>query len=353
MSSNETMLGAFFVPGNDSVVLKRVPIPTPAADEVLLEIKARHGAQVFLLTEFSAVGSALTEPFILGHEFAGVPVRLGSDVDATEIRLGQLYVVNGDNPCIRGITILPSPGLGANGGYAEYAVIKAVQLVPVPEGLPAEIACLAGDASTTASHAVLEIAKVQRGYKVLIFGIGGLGLQAVQLCVELGATVYAVDIKPSSRKLAVEAGAKEAFDPVQLDQRISKGDFNMDITIDFVSKGTTFGLAFKAVQTTAQKFGRAPRMLIVGAASDTLSINSTDLLASEVQILTSLYGSLSDIKRALDLLAKGVLKPIVQTVPLEKTNDAITDLRAGKVKNRKVVIPSTAASSFQWKPTNH
>ena len=73
---------------------------------------------------------------------------------------------------------------------------------------------------------------------MLITGIGGLGLIAVQLAVYLGAEVYAVDIRPSSRELARRFGARAAFDLVDLDAALAKG-FKVDCAIDFVSSDTS------------------------------------------------------------------------------------------------------------------
>ena len=77
----------------------------------------------------------------------------------------------------------------------------------------------------------------------MITGIGGLGLLAVQMAVYLGAEVYAVDMRPSSRELALKFGAKAAFDLPQLDAELAKG-FTVDCAVDFVSTDTSKSLAF-------------------------------------------------------------------------------------------------------------
>jgi hypothetical protein len=69
----------------------------------------------------------------MGHETAGEVIALGSAVSPSDVKTGKLYVVMAINPCVKSIVnpILSSFGIGLNGGYAEYAVAKAVQLVPV------------------------------------------------------------------------------------------------------------------------------------------------------------------------------------------------------------------------------
>lgn len=72
----------------------------------------------------------------------------------------------------------------------------------------------------------------------MITGIGGLGLLAVQFCVYLGAEVYVLDMRPTSRELALKFGAKEAFSLVELDAALKKG-FTVDCAVDFVSTSTS------------------------------------------------------------------------------------------------------------------
>jgi propanol-preferring alcohol dehydrogenase len=69
----------------------------------------------------------------MGHETAGEVVALGAAVSPSDVKIGKLYVVMAINPCVKSIVapINNSFGIGYNGGYAEYAIVKAVQLVPV------------------------------------------------------------------------------------------------------------------------------------------------------------------------------------------------------------------------------
>jgi hypothetical protein len=85
--------------------------------------------QVFLLTEYLQD----SRKYIMGHETAGEVVALGSAVSPSDVKIGKLYAVMAINPCVKSIVspILSSFGIGFNGGYAEYAVAKVTQLVPV------------------------------------------------------------------------------------------------------------------------------------------------------------------------------------------------------------------------------
>jgi propanol-preferring alcohol dehydrogenase len=86
---------------------------------------------------------------------------------------------------------------------------------------------------------------VHSGQRVLIVGIGGVGLLALQIAVHFGAKVWAVDIKPTSRQLAKESGAVEAWDLETLDAQLAKG-FTVDVGVDFVSSSTCERLSILA-----------------------------------------------------------------------------------------------------------
>lgn len=98
-----------------------------------------------------------------------------------------------------------------------------------------EIAALASDSLITVFKAVNNVAQVTTGDRVLIYGAGGLGHQAVQLALHLGATVFAVDLRPEARQLALDLGAEQAFDLEDLTAATGNGTFHVDKVIDFVA----------------------------------------------------------------------------------------------------------------------
>ncbi|KAJ6449501.1 hypothetical protein C8R47DRAFT_1084704 [Mycena vitilis] len=118
---------------------------------------------------------------------------------------------------VKGLTAQPGTipsviGIGKDGAFAQYMITDAAALVP-PDGVPAEVAAIASDAGVTAYNAVQNAAKVKKGDKVLIFGIGGLGHMAVQYAkyfgvnrfpTSIGFPVYACDFKPAQRILQLE-----------------------------------------------------------------------------------------------------------------------------------------------------
>lgn len=190
--------------------------------------------------------------------------RWGSEVSG--IDKDQLYVVYIYSSCVQRShpSLSPAIGVGLNGGYAPYVVVDANQLVPVPKGLSPEVACLSTDSLLTAYNAVHHVAGVSdvsfsyliysyrypdshcilyqlrpgTNKRILIYGVGGLGHQALQLTKSYGATVYACDFKPEARELASSLGAEQVFDVAQLHAAIAddvKDPLVIDIAIDFVA----------------------------------------------------------------------------------------------------------------------
>ncbi|KAK7681693.1 hypothetical protein QCA50_015040 [Cerrena zonata] len=336
----KTMLGAVFHPGNTDLVLdKKHPVRQPGKGEVLLKVAAAGVCHTDVFWLSGAIGSIDPNTYIMGHEISGTPVELGEDVDPKTAQIGKLYSVLSVAPCVTtGI-------LGQDGGYAEFVTVRASQLVEVPAGVSKEEAAIASDAGVTAFNAVKVAAGLGQGgqgKKVLIFGIGGLGHLAVQYAKHFGATVYACDIKPDARKLALELGAVEAFDLLTLDKKIKEENFTVDITIDFPVTSQTFAFASSALADKTGKLdiNRKPIAVVVGLSEETLTFSSLNALLTNVQIHNSLYGSRDDLVEVLDLFAKRTIKGVVTAVPLEKVNEVLDDLRAYEIHGRRVVIPS-------------
>ncbi|KAI0328255.1 GroES-like protein [Cubamyces sp. BRFM 1775] len=339
-----TMRAAVYHPGDlNPVIEDRHPVPQPGPGQVLLKVAACGAchSDVLLLTE------ALIDDrtYILGHEISGYPVQFGEGVQG--INESQLYVVYIIAPCVTSSngTLPGETGVGKDGGFAEYVVVDQSQLVPVPEGLSPEIAALAGDSLVTVFNAVHNTAGLRPGTnkRVLIYGVGGLGHQALQLAKSYGATVFAVDYKRAARDLAIRLGAERALALSEMTSETAAGTFAVDVVIDFVANEQSFTLAKAA--TRAQSFGvPASKIVLVGVSADSLPLSSVEIIESNIQVLPNLYGSIDDVRSALTLLAEGVVKPIVHTAPLEKVDEAINALRASAVLGRRVIVPTSRSA---------
>ncbi|KAJ6516876.1 chaperonin 10-like protein [Mycena vitilis] len=339
-----TMLAAIYVPGNDNLEMNdKYPIRELQDNEVLLKVLAA-GVCHTDVTILSGVALD-TRSYVLGHEGCGMPVKLGPKVDKATAQLGQRYSILSVG-CIHGMpggtpASVGAIGVGKDGSFAEYVIASADLLVPVPDSVPDEVAAIASDAGITAYHAVQKAANVKPGDKVLIFGAGGVGHLAVQYAKHFGATVYVCDFKPAARKLALELGATEAFDLIDLSTKTAAG-FTVDTTIDFIANNQTFDLAMAALRGNDASYPSSPTLVLVGFSADSLTFDTLDALTIGVQIHTSTYGPRSALVAALDLFATGAVRAHVHTDTLENVNKVVDQIRAFEVVGRKVVIPPQA-----------
>ena len=154
-------------------------------------------------------------PITLGHEVAGVAEEVGPEVSSVQVgdRVGVHYLVTcgechycgigSEQFCVEGQMI----GKHRDGGYAEYISVPVRSIVPLPDEIPFQTAAIMMCSSSTSLHA-LRKSRSQPGERVAIFGVGGLGMSAVQLARAFGAfEVYAVDINSGKLRLAEGFGA--------------------------------------------------------------------------------------------------------------------------------------------------
>ncbi|CDO75111.1 hypothetical protein BN946_scf185010.g36 [Trametes cinnabarina] len=359
-----TMRAAVYRPGHFNLAIEDdFPVPEPGSGQVLLKVAACGACHSDVLLLTNAIIDDRT--YVLGHEVVGYPAKLGPNVDGIEE--SQLYSVHVITPCAKGTIALPpieqSIGIGRNGGYAEYVLVEPRQLVPVPDGIPPEVAAVAGDALTTVFNAVHNVAGILPGTnkRVLIYGVGGLGHLALQIAKSYGATVFAVDYRSVARELAVKLGAERAFSLSEITNETSKAvPFTVDVVIDFVVNEQSFTLDKAMTRANADNFNAPPSKIVLvgifhqsvrrrvhahspfpqtGVSAENLPISSAELIEFNTQVLSTCYGSVDDMKSALQLLASGAVKPVVHTVPLEAVDKAINDLRASAIVGRRVIVP--------------
>ena len=300
------------------LVLSEVAVPEPARDEVLLRVCAAGmcHSDVGELDEPSWVDNITRNPITLGHEIAGEVVACGGDV--TNARLGDRV---GVFPMGRTV-----PGYGRDGGYAAYALAPAVDLVPLPTGLPFDLAALGTDAGMTSHHAVVEVARVGPGQRVGIIGLGGLGQVGARIAVLRGAEVHGADISPEALALSERLGLASVVNSAE---RLA--GLELDAVVDFAGYGTTTAAAVGAIRT-----GGTIVMVGLGAVSTTL--NTADVIHRKATIRGSSGGTMEDIARVYDYLASGELEPVVEHLAFDQVPEGIGRLRAGTVTGRLVVM---------------
>jgi NADPH:quinone reductase-like Zn-dependent oxidoreductase len=181
----------------DVFQVDEVPRPSPAPDEVLVEMRAASVNPVDLLIRSGLYGD-VSLPSIPGGDGAGVVAAAGEKVEA---------VTEGDRVVVSGMD------RSAGGTFAEYAAVPETKVASLPEGVPFEVGGAVGNVGATAWTALEEVAGIQAGDRVLVHGgAGGVGHAAVQVAASSGADVVATAGSESARTRVEDLGASVALD---------------------------------------------------------------------------------------------------------------------------------------------
>jgi D-arabinose 1-dehydrogenase-like Zn-dependent alcohol dehydrogenase len=308
------------------------PEPGPGQARVRIEACGVCGSDLFL--QKGGFGAEKL-PVVPGHEAAGVVDLVGPDVAA---------VAPGDQVAIYYIDNTPDaprPNLGPNvhrmgvdvdGAFAEYVVRPVSTLIKPPRPVdPATLAVLT-DAVGTPYHALVQIARVQPGETVAVLGIGGIGSNAVQVAKTLGARVVAITRSPEKQELARQLGADEAVGIA--DGREAIGGHGADVVIQCAASAAMDEAAIDLA-------GFAGRIVFVATTPDSFQTKASTLVWRELTLLGSRGFTPSDIEAVIDLHLAGRIATDHLTArqrPLEEANEALEDLRAGRVM-RSVLVP--------------
>jgi acryloyl-coenzyme A reductase len=289
-------------------------------------------------------------PVILGHEVAGTVERLGSEV--REFRCSDLvattihsHVCGHCRQCRGGHeTSCPERvflgDAGLNGGYAELVCVDADAALKVPAGVSAEEASIVACTIGTELNAVRDVGCVRLGERVLVTGAGGgLGLHGVQLSRLAGAFTIAVTTTAAKAARIREAGADEVIvvergeDFSREVRRITDGQ-GVDAAIDNVGSPV-----FESVRRGMADGGRI--VLVGQLTGEFLTINPAQLFLRNISILSAKAVSRSQLADALDLVARGRIKPAVEGVyPLDAAAETHRLVEAGLSMGRLVLKPA-------------
>ena len=327
--------------------LQHIPIPSVGEEDVLVRVRAAGicHSDAHYRAGRSSMG---VMPITLGHEVAGEVEWVGSKV--TTVKAGERvclhYNISCGNcyHCERGneqfCTTVKMIGHHIDGGYAEYIAMPARNAIPLPEEIPFEEGATLMCASATAFHA-LHKGRLKAGEKVAIFGVGGLGLSAIQLAKALGAVeVYAVDIKLDKLELASEYGAipinASRADAVEEIRKLTKGK-GVDVALEMIGLQNT-------MRQTVESLGVLGRAVIVGLSQIPLEVHPYQtLIGYEAEIIGSNDHLLHELPLLIDMARQKILdtsRVVSQTLPLdaEKINQRLDDLENYTEDVRAVIV---------------
>lgn len=313
---SDTMMRAAVLDGTGGIDIRELPIPSPAADEVVI---APVGTGVCGTDLHLAAGDYPHGrfPVVPGHEFAGYVAVVGSDV--TSFREGDYVGVNPNISCgkctwcLRGATNLcvdiRPVGVAVNGSVAEYVSVPARITFPLSDKITHRAAPLI-EPFACVLHA-LERVPDWTGQELVIFGAGSIGLMAIILGRAEGATgIRVVEPNPARRQAAARLGALQAVASVEeLDGTV------FDLALDASGHPVAIGQAIASL-------GPRGRLVQMGVASPTASVPlyPYEVFAKELSIIGS--NSLAEkypesAERMVDL--QGELSGLVtSTYPLEE-----------------------------------
>ena len=242
-----------------------------------------------------------------------------------------------DQFCAQGSIV----GRDADGGYAEYVAVPAGNTMHLPDEIPFEHGAILMCSSATALHA-LRKSRLKGGETVAIFGVGGLGISAVQLAHAFGALdVYAVDINADKLRLAQKYGAIAvnaiSSDPVTEIRQLTQGK-GVDVALEMIGLPQTMK---QAVQSLAV-MGRA---VVAGISDQLLEIDTyRELLGREAEVIGTSDHRLHELPLLLELTRRGKLnlsEAVTRIVPLDADaiNQVLDNLEHFRSDVRTVIVP--------------
>ena len=345
-----------------SVVVETVTVDPPRRGEVMIKLAACGVCH----SDLSATNGTLPlpTPLVLGHEGAGVIVAIGEGVTGLAVgdhvlssfvsmcgkcrycQTGRpqlcdqaakaAYTLPDGSNRFRDAAGQPLNIFSGCGVMAEYATLHTDNVVKIDPGMPLDKAALIGCGVMTGVGAATNTARVEPGSVAVVFGCGGVGLNAIQGCAISGASmILAIDTADAKLEMARQFGATHTMN--------AKAEENI---VKAVKKLTGGGAdyAFECVgigEIAAQAYGvlrKGGKAVVVGVAApkDTTVVKTATLTFEEKTLTGSYYGSArpqQDFPRLIQLYRSKRLKLdelITRTYTIEEAPQAFADLEAGR-----------------------
>lgn len=343
--------------------------PRPGVGEVLVRVAACGLCHSDLHVIKGESPSVL--PVVPGHEISGTVAELGAGVEGPPV--GTEVVAPFILPCGRcrwcargrdefceafwsmnrargtlydGTTRLFTPGgepvwMAAMSGLAELAVVPATSVFPAPAGMALAEAAPLGCAVFTAYAAIRHAAGLQRGERVAVVAVGGVGVNLVQIAAALGAgQVIAIDVTAAKLEHARTMGATDTIDASREDvaERVAELTGGEGVEVAFEALGRP-----ETIRTALAILGLGGRAVAIGVSpAGALTEIEGNLLVRRQLTLTGSYGgrTRTDMPELLELVAAGRLRPaeaITRRVRLDDVGAAFAALDRGEIVGRAIV----------------
>ncbi len=345
--------------------LETVQLEGPRAGEVLVEIKATGVCHTDAYTLSGKDPEGLF-PAILGHEGAGIVAEVGPGVKSLQPgdHVIPLYVpecreceycLNPKTNLCQSIRVTQGQGLMPDGSsrfsykgemlhhymgtstFANYTVVPEISLAKIRKDAPFDKVCYIGCGVTTGIGAVINTAKVEPGSNVVVFGLGGIGLNVIQGAKMVGANmIVGVDINPEKQDLARKLGMTHFVNPHEIDQDI------VAYLVELTNGGADYSfecignvnLMRQALECCHKGWGVSV-IIGVAAAGQEISTRPFQLVTGRVWKGTAFGGAKSrrDVPTIVDWYMNGKINIddlITQVMPIEQINDAFDMMKRGE-----------------------
>jgi 2-desacetyl-2-hydroxyethyl bacteriochlorophyllide A dehydrogenase len=316
-------------------------IPGLRPDEVLVRVEASGLCLTDLHLSQGRVNLGQL-PRIPGHESAGHIAGVGSAV--TDWQIGQKVLVAVDVSCqncyhcFTGQTQrcrkLQRIGFERDGGHADYVAVPARNLILVPGGLSCEDVATLPDAGGTMYHSLVSQGKVGIGQKVVVLGVGGIGIYGVQIARLAGAEVLATSRRESRLAVAKAHGAI-ALNPlkenVQETVMAFTGGEGADVVADCIGTEESVREGFALLRPGG-------KLLIIAYIDDYFRFPSIPLFSTEKEVIGCRGCNRQELVDTVSLVAQGKIKPVIGAhFHLSEINEAAKRLEEGDVVGRIIL----------------
>jgi S-(hydroxymethyl)glutathione dehydrogenase/alcohol dehydrogenase len=365
-----TMMAAVLDAAPGGLRIESIPIPTPAAGEILVRVRACGVCHTDLHVMKAEV--AFPTPAVLGHEISGTVETLGPGVAGPPpgTRVASAFIMpcgtcrfcgtGRDDLCdsffamnrLRGTLYDGTSRLRREdgtavamysmAGLAEYAVVPATDVFALPAALPLDESAVLGCAVFTAYGAVRHAADLRGGERIAVVATGGVGMNIIQIARAFGASqIIAVDVRDDKLALAREAGATDVVNGSAVDaaariRELTEGA-GVDVAFEALGLPQTFVQALDCLRDGG-------RMVAVGIApgKTTAAVEITRLVRRELRIVGS-YGARtrSDMPEIIRLAERGILRPekmVTRRFALRDADAAYQALARGEIAGRAIVV---------------
>jgi S-(hydroxymethyl)glutathione dehydrogenase / alcohol dehydrogenase len=345
--------------------IETVQLDGPRAGEVLVEIKATGVCHTDAYT-LSGMDPEGLFPSILGHEGAGVVVDVGPGVKSLKPgdHVIPLYVpecreceycLNPKTNLCQSIRITQGQGLMPDGTsrfsykgkpllhymgtstFANFTVVPEIALAKIRSDAPFDKVCYIGCGVTTGIGAVINTAKVEPGSNVVVFGLGGIGLNVIQGAKLVGANmIIGVDINPARQAIATKLGMTHFVNPQDIDQDIvahlvELTNGGADYSFECIGN---INVMRQALECCHKGWGVSV-IIGVAAAGQEISTRPFQLVTGRTWKGTAFGGAKSrrDVPKIVDWYMDGKINIddlITNVMPIEQINEAFDIMKKGE-----------------------